>query len=352
MFTLILGHGSFTVALYGSRIMLIHFPLLFVIGKVFNFKDVLKIGKHLVFIGIGMTLIMALQFYSPQAAWINRGIAGDEAGSGFAGAAGFYRVPGTFSFISGLVAFYAMLLPFILYFLKSKISYISKKALVMCGLAYIIALPMSISRAMFFQTVLSFVFLISVSINNRKSLLQLVSIIAIACVIFSLSINFKPIAESVSAFENRFENANKVEGGLDGVLIDRFLGGMLQALNAEDVSVFGKGIGMGSNAGATILGAKGKFLIAEGEWGRIIGERGFILGLAIILLRIILISYLFIRCWSSTKRNEVLPWLLFSAGFILIIQGQWSQPTTLGFSILFGGLILASLNGNKLNFEE
>src|SRR5690554_3707736 len=39
---LFVGHGNFAVAVYGARILLLHFPLMFVIGNVFNQEDVIK----------------------------------------------------------------------------------------------------------------------------------------------------------------------------------------------------------------------------------------------------------------------------------------------------------------------
>jgi hypothetical protein len=74
---LIFGHGSMVVALYGARITLIHFPVIFIIGKVFNQEDVIKMGRVLLIIAIPMTVLIALQFYSPQSAWVNRGVGGD-----------------------------------------------------------------------------------------------------------------------------------------------------------------------------------------------------------------------------------------------------------------------------------
>src|SRR5437868_3093 len=40
------GHGNMIVALYGARILLIHFPLIFVIGNVFTREDVIRIGRR------------------------------------------------------------------------------------------------------------------------------------------------------------------------------------------------------------------------------------------------------------------------------------------------------------------
>jgi hypothetical protein len=36
--------------------------------------------------------------------------------------------------------------------------------------------------------------------------------------------------------------------------------------------------------------------------------------------------------------------LMSFLGFVVILQAQWSQPTNLGFYVLIGGLIYASLN--------
>ena len=67
-----LGHGNLLVALFGARILLLHFPLIFVIGKVFTYEDVIKMGKSIVLISIPMAVLVAMQFYSPQSAWVNR----------------------------------------------------------------------------------------------------------------------------------------------------------------------------------------------------------------------------------------------------------------------------------------
>src|SRR5664279_2337956 len=45
-----LGHGNLFVALFGARILIIHFPLMFVIGNIFNHEDVEKMGKVLLLI--------------------------------------------------------------------------------------------------------------------------------------------------------------------------------------------------------------------------------------------------------------------------------------------------------------
>ncbi|RZJ99820.1 MAG: hypothetical protein EOO46_21850, partial [Flavobacterium sp.] len=78
--TLLLGHGNLPVAVFGARIFILQFPLLFVIGRIFDREDVLKIGKFLLYLLPFMTILIAMQFYSPQSAWVNRGVGGDTEG--------------------------------------------------------------------------------------------------------------------------------------------------------------------------------------------------------------------------------------------------------------------------------
>jgi hypothetical protein len=91
------GHADFLVALFGLRIFILHIPLIFIIGNVLNKEDTIKIGKFFLITSIPMCLLIMAQFYSPQSAFINRGIGGDISGGGFSGAMGYLRPPGTFS---------------------------------------------------------------------------------------------------------------------------------------------------------------------------------------------------------------------------------------------------------------
>jgi hypothetical protein len=61
---------------------------------------------------------------------------------------------------------------------------------------------------------------------------------------------------------------------------------ILEPFVNSELPFFGFGIGMGTNAGARLLiGRSDVFLIAEGEWGRMIGEMGAIFGVGAILIR-------------------------------------------------------------------
>lgn len=343
--TLLLGHGNIPVALYGFRITAIHFPILFIIGHVFNKEDVLKMGKILLVMNIAMTFLVAMQFFSPQSAWVNRGIGGEMEGSGFGGAAGFMRVPGTFSFTGGLTRFYSLAGAFIFYFWigENKVK-ISKWLLIVSSLAFLAAIPLSISRTVLFQVVLAFAFMLAISGTNIRIVKRMAGTVIAGFGLLMILSSFSFFETASMAFFQRFENASISEGGLEGTLIDRFLGGMYGAITDPEASFWGLGLGMGTAVGSQILiGDRMVYLIAEGEWGRLIGEMGVLIGIAVILLRASLVVELLMKSWNSAKNANYLPWMLMSFGALSILQGQLAQPTNLGFTILIGGLVIASL---------
>ena len=341
--TIFLGHGNAAVAIYGARILLFHFPMIFVLASVFTREDVLQMGKMTLLISIPMTLLIAAQFFSPQSAFVNRGLGGDAEGGGFSGALNFMRPPGTFSFTNGVTLFYNLTSTFIFYFWLNPKG-INRLLLIGATLALFASIPLSISRGLFFQVALTLVFtLLAVSRMPKYMGKMIMAIIGGAIVLAFLS-NASAFQTAFGAFSARFETANEVEGGLQGVLIDRYMGGMFGALaESGDKPFFGYGLGMGTNVGAMLLTGKQIFLIAEGEWGRLIGEMGPLLGLAVIIIRVSLTTRIAFAAYRKMIAGDLLPWILASFGLMNLAQGGWAQPTSLGFGTLIGGLMMASL---------
>jgi hypothetical protein len=340
---LFLGHKNLIVAVYGARIFLLHFPLIFIIARVFNANDVIKLGKALFWLAIPMTILVALQFYSPQSAWINRGIGGDTEGGGFSGAMGFFRPPATFSFITGTVQFYSLVACFVIYFLFKSQS-LNRLLLLVGVICLLAAVPLTISRTLLFQLILSLGFSIVAISRNPRYLGTMLLGLMVLVIVFLILQNASFFTTASEAFTERFNNATETEGGVQNALLDRVLGGMVNALSGStNLPFFGFGLGMGTNAGSKILTGGTAFLISEGEWGRIIGEFGALLGIFSILFRLAFCIKLAFASFRRLAVNDLLPWMLLSFGLLIILQGQWAQPTTLGFSVLTGGLILASL---------
>jgi len=344
---LTVGHGNPFVAAYGARIILIHFPMMFVIRSIFTRKDVVNLGRVTMIIAIPMAILIAMQFYSPQTAWVNRGVGGDEAGAGFSGAMGFFRPPATFSFTNGTTLFFSFLAPFVFYFWLSA-EKIPRWILIGASAALAMSIPLSISRALLFQIIITMMFCLFAGSSNPKYAGRMLgAIIGLVLAVAVLS-QTSVLGPAIDAFMTRFETANESEGGMEGVLVDRYLGGMVGAFTAtSDLPLWGYGIGMGTNVGAMLLTGTSTFLIAEGEWGRAIGELGPVLGLGLVFIRIGLAISLGFEAFRKLRLGDLLPWLLLSDGFLLVAQGGWGQPTSLGFATFVGGLLMASLRDDE-----
>jgi hypothetical protein len=344
--TLTLGHGNIMVTLFGARILLLHFPLMFIIGRVFTREDVLKMMRVTLWIAVPMALLIALQFYSPQSAWVNRGVGGNMEGAGFSGSGEFFRPPGTFSFTTGNVQFFSMVAPFIFYFFLNA-KKINKFLLLASFVALVISIPLSISRSLLLSVLITVLFTGIAAVRKTEYFSKLFSIGMVALVAIMILSQTSFFQVSLGAFTDRFELANESEGGAENVLIDRYFGGMITALTytaSEDQSFFGLGLGMGTNVGAMLLSGTGVFLISEDEWGRLIGEMGPLLGLAVIVMRLVIVLRMASGSYTQMKRGDLLPWILLSVAFMVILQGQWAQPTSVGFSTILGGLMISSLN--------
>lgn len=352
--TLLLGHHNLFVSLYGWRIYFFHFPVIFVMGKVLARDDLLKMGRFFLYLSIPMTLLVVAQFYSPQTAWVNVGVGG-EGGAGFGGALGYMRPPGTFSFTSGYVSFQAVVGCFLLYFLVSnelldEERRLPKWVLAVAVVCYLVSIPTSISRTHFFQTLVFLAFLgMAVFRKNRLKVYFLQAVVLTSLAVFILSA--WGVADTMmEAFNARFTGANEVEGGVRGVLGERYVGGLLGAFLNTDIPICGYGMGLGTNAGASLMGGNmySFGFNAEVEWERVLGECGLLMGTVILGVRLLFsldICYKAYRCLIA--RTDMLPWML-SAGMMLTVpQGQWGIPTNLGFCILFGGLALAAVKTSE-----
>ncbi|SOD91632.1 hypothetical protein SAMN06269250_3562 [Spirosoma fluviale] len=345
-----LGHGNLTVALFGARILLFHFPLMFVIGAIFEREDVIKLGKMTVLISVFMSVLIAIQFYSPQSAFVNRGVGGDMAGAGFDGAMGYFRPPGTFSFTNGLHLFFGFAGIFIFYFWVQAEG-INRLILLAATAGMAAAIPFSISRSLLLFVAIDFAFVAIAILRKPQYAGRMIMLIIGAMIVVAILSQLPVLQAPMEAFISRFTSASDVEGGLKGSLGDRWLGGLAGALgDSFNQPFWGYGQGMGTNAGSTLLtGGSRAFLISEGEWGRVIGEMGPLLGLLLILIRVSISLEFVVIGYKRLIAGDFLPWVLIGYILMMVPQAQWAQPTALGFSTLIGGLFLASLHQSRSN---
>jgi hypothetical protein len=340
----LLGHGSLVVALYGARILLFHFPLMFVIGRIFNREDVVKMGKAIICISIPMALLIAVQFYSPQSSLVNRGVGGDMAGAGFSGAMGYFRPPGTFSFTNGVHLFFGLSACFVCYFWINREG-VNRLALLAATIGLLSAIPFSISRSLLLFEVTAMFFMIIAMLRQPKYLGRLGVMVLSGILLLAFLSKISFLQTPIAAFTRRFDSANDASGGVQNAVGGRYYSGFVEVvLGAGQQPFFGYGLGMGTNAGNQLLtGHNTGYLISEGEWGRLIGEMGPLMGLTIIFLRLSLSVKIALACYRKLLQKDLLPWILLGYTLQTVPQAQWAQPTNLGFSTLIGGLIMASL---------
>ena len=341
---MIFGHKDWFTALFGARIILLHFPLIFLFGAVFTIDDAWKFAKVLMLISIPMTILIAFQFLLPQDHLIN--IAPGGVGSaGFAGALDKFRPPGTFSFISGLSNFYGLTAAVFAACITSGPKPLPKWVWLSVA-ALIFALPLSISRTLLFNYFLvvgTAVFACILAGKTIKNFLLGFTVVLIITAFLSQTALFK---EAQEAFSARWESATETEGGhrgVVGVLDVRILGAFKDGFDiAKKSPLSGNGIGMGTNVGAMRLSGGVDFLISEGEWGLVMGELGVFLGTLYLLFRLSLAFCLIFWGFKNAIYGNTLPLIL--AAFVLpgLVIGQTSQPTNLGFIIFSAGLMFAA----------
>jgi hypothetical protein len=338
------GHGDVITALFGARILFLHFPIIFLFGAVFSREDIWKFARFTMILALPMTILIAAQFSLPPEHFLN--IApGGEGTAAFAGALDKMRPPGVFSFISGLANFYGLAAAFWAGWL-------------VCGprpmpiwfwpsaTAMIIALPLSISRTVLFLYLLvSTSTLLAIFFIGRKLQAILIAVLTIPILFVAIS-QFSIFRESTEVFIARWENAEETEGdGIGGILANRIGGPILESFHmAKDVGLLGKGIGLSTNVGSVRATGERAFIVAEGAWPATIGELGPLLGITFLIWRLTLAIRLFILAYVQALQKNMLPLILSGVVLSGVVLGQTSQPTNLGFIVVCAGFMLAACN--------
>lgn len=345
---MLFGHGNWLVAAYGVRANFLHIPFAFLMGQVFFRSDVVQIGRYWLWATVAMTALIILQFYSPQTAWVNQA-PGGSPGGGFAGAMGRYRPPGTFSFIVGVVWFYTFSAAFLVSGITQHKRY--RKLLLTAGaIALIMAIPVSISRSLMLAVALTFLTGILTSTFQRGAVFRYLRIALVGCVGVFIASQFSVFDEARSAFLARWETSTaERHGGVSGAIVGRTVNEFIGPFLMEDgVSLLGEGIGAGTQVGAKLLTGEKGFDLGEGEWFRLTGEGGLLLGTLYIAWRVWLTVVLASFALIAFRKGNGMGLIFLSATAYNLLIGQFGQSTINGFTILGIGLTIASMRPRKI----
>lgn len=342
---LLFGHHNLFIAAFGWHNYFLHFPFIVIAAHILNRDDVIKMGRCILYISVPMTLLIIQQFYSPQSAWVNVGVGG-EGSSGFGGAMGYYRPSGTFAFTSGYTAFESLVCSFLIYYfmengnLPQKLK-IKKWLLYTIAFCYVLCLPYSMSRSMVFNTVIITVFVFFCSTRNVRSLKKMFFALLAISIISVVVVKSGYMGDSVNAITERFDQADETEGGLEGTIWDRYIGGFINSL-FMNVPVFGYGLGIGTNVGAKFInGDMFTIFNAESGFGLVIGEVGLLLGLFFIYFRIAWAVNLFTK--GMRQRNNTLAIVLLPITCLTLATGGIGAVPMMGYLVCVSFLGMAAL---------
>jgi hypothetical protein len=334
------------VQYFGFRSLFLHIPLIFIIPQYLNRDDIIRHGKWLLVLLIPQALLMALQFGVSPTHVLNAS-PGGSLGSQMEGAMGRIRPPGFFSFITGAAQFLGLAAVYVIHGLVATKYYV-RWLVYAAGAALVVALIVSISRLAIGSVLIVGLMLIPISLVLPSKQLRIFTRLIVPLAIIGFGVAQLEVFDAGhEALTSRLERTGDLQAGFTGTAFnwtDRFINDLTSGLySLGQVKLFGAGLGMGTNVGARYVQGRLGFTLAEGEWGRIVGELGPIIGGLTILLRLGLVVFMAKRAFTAIRQGNLLPILLFGACALLVMSGQWGQSTTAGFAIWIAGATLAAI---------
>jgi len=324
------------ITFFGLHADFLHLPLIYLMPAVLSIKDVRRYGFYLLLISIPMAVLVYYQFKSPPTAWINTG-----AGIGSAQievGVDKIRPPGTFSYSTGLTAFASLVTAYLLHQFFTVKPLAPKWIFYPAVLSAFVTVGLSCSRTNLVANIILIAGTLLIPFYQPKLVKSSMKILVSLSLVFMFAACYNAFREGMDMLNTRIINSGGVKTGL----VERYVDSLFPFSTAAGAPLLGYGIGMGTNAAAGLLYHERSFLLAEDEWQRVILESGPIFGTAYIFLRIAMVIGIFKAAIRSLKQGNTLSMMLFLAGFIPLLNGQFGQPTALGFTVFTTGLCLAA----------
>jgi hypothetical protein len=328
---------------YGARTNLLHIPLIFIMGRILKWKDVINFGKAFLWLALPMTWVVAEQFQADRTDILN--VAAGGTGHQLMTSGDKVRASGTFTFVSGIVFYYCFTVAFIIYGFLQKNTFPKWLLYLGTGVTFL-AMVTAGSRAVIaesLQVIACFGFLAYFRPHEFGKIAATVfGLSTIALLLYSQLDLFK---EGMDFLSLRFEEAANIEGTPTEAYFKRYWD-IISAPYYYNMwtATFGNGLGTATRAGAML---SGKFGFAEISWSRPVIENGFLVGILFVLWRIWITKDLLKICINCIKKDSYLPIFLFGAAGPVILFSPLGQPTNLGFAAFGSGLCLAAALARK-----
>lgn len=338
------GGHPFAIA-YGVHSNLLHFPLIFIIGRVLTGRDVILFGQAFLLLALPMTWLMTQQFQADREDIMN--VAAGGTGYQLETSGGKVRASGTFTFVSGPVFYFCFTMAFLIHGFLNKKAFPKWMLYLGCAATFL-AMVVAGSRALIaesLQVVACFGFLAYFRPHEfGKITATIFGFSIIALILYTQMDLFKEGLEFLSL---RFKEAENVEG----TPVEAYFNRYWDILSApyyynQFTGWFGNnGLGSATRAGSMLAQRFGADFSAGGaeiSWARPILENGVIIGILFIFWRVWLAVDLLKTCIKAIDRGNYLAIFLFGAAGPILLFGLLGQPTNLGFAAFGGGLCLAA----------
>ena len=329
------------VTTYGVRCDFLHLPFLFLMATVLRREDVRRFGWWTLLLVLPMTVLMIAQFQSTPDSFLNRTSTGE--GDMMLSALGKVRTAGPFSFVVGVVAYFALATGFLIWAALKRDVY-KLWLLLPTGISLAIGTAVSGSRSVVGACAVVIASLFAVLLVRPSAVNRFGQTLLIVLVAGFIAYQTPIFNEGFKVLSTRFnEVAAENDTTVGRSLVDRFLSDFEDGVNVLARAPFlGYGLGVGTNGGAMLLVGQSSFLLSETEWSRVFLESGPVLGLAFIVWRLCLAFRIGLFCLGSMRVRNLLPLLLFSSCLLPLVNGQFGQNTVLGFAVFTAGLTLAA----------
>lgn len=343
------GHGIAAWAL-GVRTYWLYMPLAFVIARTFRKDDLLRFLRLNLWVCLPYALLVAQQYNSGASAFINRGIAGDDANAVGLGD-GILRPFGLFTYTGPNVQFTAgMVATLIAMFLAGRERGLSFPIFLLIAAAVGAMSVLTGSRSIYFLVGIMLIFTVTGLLIARPNVSTIVRIMGIAgFVLLAAALFVMVFPDMLAAMGRRFESAASLEGSI----WNRAIGGLLDSFDAfHTAPAFGYGIGAGAPGVARFIGLP-PHAYGEGDLDRNINELGIILGSAMVLLRFVTATCIALRALRLAVRGMV--FILPLAGFVLhpLLLGQITNSPLNSFLVwVYVGLVLSAGAGKGPHQHE
>lgn len=359
--TLLFGHQNLVVAIYGCLPFWFGLPVCFIMSKIISYKDLIRIGKIIVYTSIVNSILLILQFSLPVEHIINyQGAEIEESlmGASVSELQGAFRPSGLFQHNSQNSLYQMLSCAFLLFFIFLRNKVENNRVYWAILVIQIISLFFTISRTtiLYHIGVICFFILFCMNGNQKLKLLKIIPFF----LIIALFLSFIPLVRvAASSLTNRFSVASQSQfegvSTVEGTMLDIFHRNVLyniealfnpHTINGSNVPFFGYGQGMSTQVGARLLGLNENsgFYLAEWDGLRIICESGLFLGWILIIIRVgYSFRYLF-QIRNYQRQHKPLSLSLLPVFFVCFyLLTNWGNLFQSNFSFLVGGLFLASV---------